>query len=148
MSEAARRHCGHVDKQGAPYIEHLTRVAAAVSPEAKPVALFHDAVEDGKATRQELAALLSETELAAVRLLTRDPEVPYADYIDQIAGAAGVAGALAREVKLADLGDNLGRLTPALEGLRGRYEDAVARLEDRRAASRSSHEESGPSQPG
>lgn len=78
---ALRMHEGQVDKQGRPYSEHILAVTAAVSDEAKPVALFHDAIAD-----------------------------------------------LAREVKVADLRHNLGRLTPELESLRPQYEKALAAL--------------------
>lgn len=42
---AHRAHAGQVDKAGRPYIEHVARVAAAVSddPEAEVVAWLHDA---------------------------------------------------------------------------------------------------------
>ncbi len=120
-------HAGQVDKSGAPYAAHLDAVAAGVSEPAVPVALFHDAIEDGRATRDDLRALLTPVELAAVELLTRSDQ-PYADYILQIKGAAGPAAELAREVKLSDLRHNHGRLTADLERLRERYESALAVL--------------------
>lgn len=45
---ARRAHAGQVDKAGRPYIEHVARVAAAVSddPEAEAVAWLHDVLED------------------------------------------------------------------------------------------------------
>jgi (p)ppGpp synthase/HD superfamily hydrolase len=45
---AHRAHAGQVDKAGHPYIEHVARVAAAVSddPEAEAVAWLHDVLED------------------------------------------------------------------------------------------------------
>jgi len=45
---AYRAHAGQVDKAGRPYIEHVARVAAAVSddPEAEAVAWLHDVLED------------------------------------------------------------------------------------------------------
>ena len=45
---AHRAHAGQVDKAGRPYIEHVARVAAAVSddPEAEAVAWLHDVLED------------------------------------------------------------------------------------------------------
>lgn len=45
---AHRAHAGQVDKAGRPYIEHVARVAAAVSddPEAEAVAWLHDFIED------------------------------------------------------------------------------------------------------
>lgn len=128
---AAMLHAGQVDLQGAPYIGHLERVAAAVPDDCKPVALFHDAIEDGRATRDELAGFLTDDELRAVQLLTR-PAGPYDWYIHLIATREGEHGRLARIVKCADLRDNLKRMTPELERshdhLRRRYERAVSEL--------------------
>lgn len=134
---AAEAHAGQTDLQGAPYINHLRRVAAAVPGDAAAepgaavaVALFHDALEDRALTERELARYVTATELAAVRLLTRPRGTVYLDYIRGLAGAPGAAGVLARVVKRADLADNLGRLTPRLEGLRARYERALPLLDE------------------
>ncbi|WP_426355626.1 phosphohydrolase [Stenotrophomonas maltophilia] len=45
---AHRAHAGQVDKAGRPYIEHVARVAAAVSddPDAEAIAWLHDVLED------------------------------------------------------------------------------------------------------
>lgn len=118
-------HAGQVDQQGAPYIDHLRAVAGTVSSPAKPVALFHDSIEDHQLTADELAHILTPVELAAVQLLTRDPDVSYKAFIRKIANAQGAAGELAREVKIADVHHNLGRLVPHLEHLRRRYERAL-----------------------
>lgn len=132
---ARRMHTGTVDLQGTPYAEHLTRVATAVRDAAKPAALFHDALEDGHATPDELMRILTSTELDAVLALTRRRDETYAAYVGRIATEPGAAGDLAREVKIADLRDNLGRLTPALEAsrpdLRERYERALRQLDRR-----------------
>ncbi len=96
--------------------------------EARPVAYFHDAIEDGRMTCLELRKLLYSDEMIAIDLLTRDRAVPYAEYIAAIRNAPGHAGDLAREVKRSDLAHNLGRITPELESLRGRYEDALREL--------------------
>lgn len=121
-------HASQVDKQGVPYIRHLERVAATVSPQARAIALFHDTLEDRRATQTELARYLTRKELIAVVHLTRDDAEPYAEYIQRLCAAPGMPGIYAREVKRADLADNLGRLTPELEHLRERYELAMARL--------------------
>lgn len=126
---ALRMHEGQVDKQGHPYSEHILAVTAAVSDWAKPVALFHDVFEDGRATRQDLRdAGLSWDELAAVHLLTRPAFFKYADHIEVLRSGTGLEFDLAREVKVADLRHNMGRLTPELESLRPRYEKALATL--------------------
>jgi hypothetical protein len=56
---AERIHDGQLDQQGVAYIEHIRRVAGAVSESAKPVALFHDAIEDDRIAPDELRALLT-----------------------------------------------------------------------------------------
>lgn len=131
IREAAERiHAGDVDKQGRPYIEHLAAVADAVSDAAKPVAWMHDAIEDHPSfeTLATAGRLLNRDELRAVLLLTREVDEPYADYIAFIATSRQRGADLAREVKLADVRDNLGRLTPELEQLRARYEKALTIL--------------------
>ena len=126
---AERVHHGQVDQQGAPYILHLRRVANAVSGPAKPVALFHDAIEDHRISPDQLRALLTADGYAAVLAVTRDPDrQTYAEFIESIAARAGRVGEIAREVKRADVADNLGRLTPDLERLRARYEAALKHL--------------------
>jgi (p)ppGpp synthase/HD superfamily hydrolase len=127
-SIALAAHDGQLDKQGRPYSDHILAVADAVSDAAKPVALFHDAIEDDRMTWAELRKVLYRDEMLAVDLLTRRRDVPYAEYVAEIRDAPGHAGELAREVKRADLEHNLGRITPELERLRPRYEAAVAAL--------------------
>ncbi len=111
---AIRVHAAQTDKQGEPYLLHVLRVVEAVSDEAKVVAALHDVIEDGGAEgeRMVLGLDLSGAEGAALHILTRHPRVPYQEYIDLIAKHVAEQGTLAREVKLADLRDNLGRIPP------------------------------------
>ena len=96
------------------------------------VAALHDVLEDSELTAEDLrAAGLSEVELEAVLHLTKREGEPYEEYIERVATADGEAGELARKVKLADLQNNLSRLTPEFEHMRERYEKALARLEPR-----------------
>ena len=128
---AQRIHDGQLDQQGVAYMAHIRRVAEAVSEPAKPVALFHDAIEDRRISQSDLQTLLTDEEYAAVRTVTRDAESEtYPDFIERIAQREGNAGELAREVKIADVRDNVGRLTPELERLRSRYEAALKRLDE------------------
>lgn len=121
-------HAGQTDLQGKPYGEHVLAVANGVQGgSTKAVALFHDALEDGVATEEQLAEILTTIELKAVKLLTRGSE-PYSDYIGQLSIAPGVAGVFAREVKESDLRHNLSRMTPETERLRNRYEAALTVL--------------------
>lgn len=145
LQVAIRTHAAQVDRQGEPYLLHVLRVVEAVSPEAKVVAALHDVIEDGGPCLAELVwmCLLDQRELHALNLLTRPGDMAYGDYIAEIAANDN---ALAREVKLADLHDNLGRTPqePDIDevghigydewvrewsGLKHRYEKAIATLE-------------------
>jgi guanosine-3',5'-bis(diphosphate) 3'-pyrophosphohydrolase len=105
---ALKAHAGQVDKAGQPYILHPLRVMMTVeSPSlasARVVAMLHDVVEDSEWTVEGLANAfgLTPDEQAALRLLTHDDGVEYADYVEKVA-----ANPLARAVKVADLRDNL-----------------------------------------
>jgi hypothetical protein len=97
---AHRAHAGQVDKTGRPYIEHVARVAAAVSddPEAEAVAWLHDVAEDQPEYYARIAELMPIPILVAVHLLDRNVA---GDYYGRIA-----ANPLALRVKLADIADN------------------------------------------
>lgn len=107
LALAERLHAGQVDKAGQPYIGHLMRVGFTVnatggSRAALIAALLHDAVEDDRATLQDLAAAgVPAAALALVALLTKAPGQPYAEYL-----AAIKADPDALAVKLADIADN------------------------------------------
>jgi (p)ppGpp synthase/HD superfamily hydrolase len=109
---AIRVHAGQTDKQGEPYLLHILRVIEGVSDEAKVVAALHDVSEDSGLDLIDVPFALSHREIDAIELLTKLPAETYAEYIDHIAMAHTAAGLLAREVKLADLRDNLGRIPP------------------------------------
>jgi (p)ppGpp synthase/HD superfamily hydrolase len=130
---AAHGHHGQKDKEGVVYLLHPLRVALVVSPEARNVGVLHDVLEDTNQTRQSLEeAGLTDEELDAVELLTRRDDETYEQYIERIVVANGRAGELAREVKLADVRDKLGRMpasdAPAWVERHERYEKAIARL--------------------
>ncbi len=139
---AIRVHADQRDKQGEPYLLHVLRVAEAVFDEAKIVAVLHDVIEDDDHFHS--LPMLDDDERGAVLLLTRTEPETYARYIENIAEAMGREGRLAREVKLADLRDNLGRMPAKQEkwggawrsmrpeewaSLRRRYEKAIETLE-------------------
>ena len=105
---ASQNHEGQRSRFGDPMIDHLERVAAAVPPDARAVALLHDLFELCPTGRWVLRGKgLSPTELDALELLTHASGEPYEVYIRRIADAPGPAGRLARIVKLADLEDHL-----------------------------------------
>ena len=96
-----------------PYILHPLRVMLAVSPgRAQIVAVLHDVIEDTELTLDDLRQRgFDDDTVHAVDLLSKRAGEPYMEYINRLA-----PDALAREVKLADLDDNLAnnrRLTPS-----------------------------------
>ncbi len=118
---AVRAHAGQRDKYGAPYILHPLRVMLRCEGEsARMVAVLHDVIEDTPITLDELRAQAYPAEVVeALDCLTRRAGESYEAFIERIAPHP-----LARQVKLADLEDNmdLRRIT--------RWEaDTAARLE-------------------
>jgi len=101
---AVNAHRGQLDKQDLPYVLHPLRVMLKQKvPDARVAAVLHDVVEDTDVTLEELAeAGFSAKALEAIRLLTHIKSVPYLDYVKAVA-----ANPIARQVKLADLEDNL-----------------------------------------
>src|SRR5689334_8381540 len=101
-------HTDQRDRHGEPIVEHVARVAAAVPAEAQALAWLHDVLERSTTTPEELCAQgLTPDELAALELLTRQPDEPYEAHALRIAYARGAGGRLARLVKLADLDDHI-----------------------------------------
>ena len=114
---------GHNGRSDEPYIRHPVRVARAVPPGYRVVALLHDCMEDAGV----LPEWITETEREALALLTRGGLETYAAYIARLKDAPGPAGAIARCVKIADLRDNIAHDPPAR--LRDRYCAALDVLE-------------------
>ncbi len=115
LQVAIRVHADQRDKQGEPYLLHVLRVVEAVSDNAKVVAALHDVWEDGnESDRADAQGIITEQEDMALDLLTRHAGPTYAQYIEAIArnAAEDRFGAIAYEVKIADLRDNLGRIPP------------------------------------
>jgi GTP diphosphokinase / guanosine-3',5'-bis(diphosphate) 3'-diphosphatase len=111
---AARAHAGQVDKAGQPYLLHPLRLMRAVSTtDERIAAVLHDVVEDTPVTLADLRAEgFPETVLTAIDALTkRDGEARL------IAAARAAADPVARNVKLADVTDNmdLGRIANPTE---------------------------------
>lgn len=131
---ASTSHRGQHDKAGAPYILHPLRVMLALGPNASQsariAAVLHDVVEDCGVTREELAQLgVAPDALRAIDGVTRRESETYEEFIARLA-----PDALARQVKLADLRDNLdlSRIadpTPRDFERLERYRSAVAALE-------------------
>lgn len=104
VAHAAIAHEGQERASGRPYIVHPLRVMLAVSEDAREAAVLHDVLED---TDAGLPDDLDPVTVEAVEALTRDPGQPYGEYIEALASWPGKAGKVAREVKTADLRDNL-----------------------------------------
>ena len=131
---AYRAHAGQTDKAGRPYIEHVARVAAAVSddPEAEAVAWLHDVLEDCTGFDDEFMAFPEATR-DAVADLTRPPAHRESDsfYYWCIR-----SNPLALRVKLADIADNADEARLALlppdvaERLQRKYAKARQALQD------------------
>lgn len=101
---AAKAHEGQLDKSGAPYIFHPLRLMFAVTTrEEQMAAVLHDVVEDTPVTFEDLlAAGFSAEVVEAVRCLTKT------DGESRIhAAGRAVRNPIARNVKLADVRDNM-----------------------------------------
>ena len=122
---AVTQHEGQRDKQGLPVILHVLRVMLACrGGSAQIVAALHDIVEDTKVELTDLAMEgFSPCVVAAVEAITRRESETYTRYIHRLA-----TNMLAREVKIADLRDNLAR-GGAFPSLCQRYRGALAYLD-------------------
>ena len=108
---AERAHRGQVEPSGAPYIDHVRRVAASVPAGAASVAWLHDVLEWTGLTYDDPAlAGLAPHERRALLLLTRhggDDDDRFLSHLRDIRVAPGAAGEIARAVKGADMEDRL-----------------------------------------
>ena len=129
---AHRAHAGQVDKAGRPYIEHVARVAAAVSddPEAEAVAWLHDCMEDAPWTEEQIRCNFPLSVSLAVTALTRWRGHSAGWYYDRLREHP-----TALRVKLADIADNANEARLALlppdvaDRLRKKYAKARKALE-------------------
>jgi hypothetical protein len=104
LSIAVAAHRGQKDRNGEPYILHPIRVMCRVtSPAARIVAILHDVVEDTDWTFERLAAEgFGPDILLALDCVTKRYGEAYDDFVRRSA-----SDPVAREVKLADLEDNM-----------------------------------------
>jgi len=101
---AAEAHSGQQDKAGKPYILHPIRVMLSVSTTDEQIAaVLHDTVEDTDVTFEQLSeAGFSAEIISAVRALTK------LDGESRVEAARrAVKHPIARQVKLADVKDNM-----------------------------------------
>jgi len=101
---AARAHAGQCDKAGQPYILHPLRLMLAVDGlPARIAAVLHDVIEDTAVSIDDLRAEGFHPDvLNAVLALTKLPGEARID-----AAARAAAHPIARNVKLADVTDNM-----------------------------------------
>lgn len=129
---ACQAHAGQTDYQGQPYIDHPQRVAIrCTGDDAKAVAWLHDVLEDTEWTSEQLLKQgISQLVIDAVILVSRVEGEIYRLWIDRLCATEGSAATIARQVKLADLADNMSRPTPAhMKGIvEKRYQPAFAKL--------------------
>jgi (p)ppGpp synthase/HD superfamily hydrolase len=111
---AAQAHLGQRDKAGASYILHPLRMMMRMESEAAMIAaVLHDVVEDSDWTLERLRGEgFSDDVLQAVDCLTSREGETYDEFISRVR-----ASAIARQVKIADLEDNMnvkriGEMTP------------------------------------
>ncbi len=104
---AVSAHKGQLQRNGLPYVLHpLTLMLAVSSIEAKIAAVLHDVVEDSAWELEDLRAEgFSDSVIEAIDCLTHTGEEEYAAYIERVS-----TNDIAREVKLADLKDNMNLL--------------------------------------
>lgn len=104
QSIAKIAHAGQFDKGGHPYMEHIEAVVAGVNgPKAKIAAYLHDVLEDTEITAEDLKSEgFTDEIIEAVKALTRNNDETYEEFIKR----AG-CNPIAREVKLADLANNM-----------------------------------------
>jgi hypothetical protein len=127
-------HDGQLDRGGAPLIDHIRRIAAAVPREARVVAWLHEALERSPISEEELLSKgLSHDELRALRLLTRNTDsrstTRYLAHIERIARASGAGANVARSVKRADLADRALNPPAPVDGWSPPYELGLEVLE-------------------
>lgn len=123
---------GKKDKAGKTYILHPLRIMQKMeSVELKAVAILHDVIEDSDYTADDLRTEgIPDEVVEAVVSLTRNEGESYSDFIDRAS-----RNVLARDVKLADIEDNMDILR--LEEIREKdlerlkkYHKAYSRLKD------------------
>lgn len=106
---AARAHAGVTEKAGDPYVFHPLRMMMRMrSMQARIVAVLHDVVEDSDESIESLRQEgFSEEVLAALDGVTDRKHLgeSYDDFVERAS-----KNAISREVKIADLEDNMNML--------------------------------------
>ena len=129
---ALSAHTGQKDKVGEAYILHPLRVMLNMpDTTTRIIAVLHDVVEDSPITLEDLREHgYSEEIIIAIDCLTRREGESYEVFIQRIK-----PNALARQVKFADLQDNMNihrlkHISAEDAGRLQRYKDAWTTLQD------------------
>lgn len=125
-------HKNQRDESGMPYVFHPFHLAEQMKDEKTTiVALLHDVVEDTDVTLDDIRNMGFDDEVvAAIELMTHDPNVPYMEYVSQIK-----KNPISKAVKLADLYHNsditrLDEVTARDEERLKKYAEAIRLLEE------------------
>ena len=104
LAIAAAAHAGQIDKAGQPYILHPIRVMLSVkNGDERIAAILHDVVEDTPVSFDDLESEgFSAAVVDAVRALTKTEGESRIE-----AALRAVKDPIARQVKLADVSDNM-----------------------------------------
>lgn len=101
---AQEAHMGVLDRAGAPYIEHVCRVAQNAMRYGHPfyvVGMLHDVVEDSSFGLGDIAALFDPEIVQAVDAITKRQGEDPMDYLERVA-----SNDIAYLVKVYDMMDN------------------------------------------
>lgn len=122
---AVKKHKGSVDKQDKVYVLHPFRVMLSFSDiRLQIIGVLHDVVEDTDVSFEQLSNIGFPNEIVeALKYLTRDRNIPYFTYIKNVK-----KNDLAKQVKLADLKDNMRDGCPP--NLLKRYKKAYKMLKE------------------
>ena len=122
---AIKKHKGSVDKQDKVYVLHPLRVMLSFSDiRLQIIGVLHDVVEDTNVSFEQLSNIGFPIEIVeALQYLTRDKTIPYFTYIENVK-----KNDLAKQVKLADLKDNMREGCPP--NLLKRYKKAYKMLKE------------------
>jgi (p)ppGpp synthase/HD superfamily hydrolase len=106
---AVETHSGQVDKAGEPYILHPLRVMFSLSSkDERIVGVLHDVVEDGDVSFEDLIKMgFPPFVIDALKAVTKHPVEEGSDEGYQAFVERAGANPIARQVKIADLLDNL-----------------------------------------
>jgi hypothetical protein len=118
---ATAAHAGQLDKSDEPFIHHPARVGASFDDDTRQtIGFLHDIVEDTDVMEELLRGIFPAVIVDAVIALTRKEDEPYPNFIRRVR-----MNELARQVKIADIRDNL---RPGAGSLGKRYTTALGVL--------------------